>query len=52
MGILEVDITGTEQDKAWLLDYAEKVLLKRFEQEAIYIKFVGPFEVHVVEARG
>ena len=52
VGILEVDITGTEQDKAWLLDYAEKVLLKRFEQEAIYIKFVGPFEVHVVEARG
>ena len=49
VGILEVDIPNTEQDKAWLLDYAKKVLLERFEQEAMHIKFVGPFGVHVVE---
>jgi len=51
VGVLEVDIPDTEQDRTRLVEYAKRVLLQRFDQEAIYIKFVPFVEVRVVQAR-
>lgn len=38
--IFEVDIPDNEKDRDWLIDYIKGVLLKRFEQKAIYLKIV------------
>ncbi len=39
--ILEVDIPDTPQSRAWLKSYAREVLLERFRQRAIDIKYVA-----------
>jgi len=41
LAVLEVDIPDTEEARSWFKTYAEKVLMERFEQEAIYLKFYG-----------
>lgn len=41
LAMLEVDVPDTEESRAWLEAYAENVLMERFEQEAIYLKFYG-----------
>ncbi|MBI2901598.1 MAG: hypothetical protein HYY17_15550 [Planctomycetes bacterium] len=46
--LLEVDVPDTAAVRAWLKSYARDVLLKRFHQKAIYLKFVGPIERLVV----
>jgi hypothetical protein len=50
LGLVEVDIPDTVEARAWLESYAETVLLKRFRQDAIYLKFVGPVKTTEVTA--
>lgn len=45
---IEVDIPDDAAAKDWLARYAREVLIPRFEQEAIYIKIVGPIQVITV----
>lgn len=49
LAAVEVDIPNDADSRAWLENYARDVLLDRFKQEAIYIKFLGPIEVMTVE---
>ena len=44
MGAFEVDILDTEENRRWIKAYAKNVLLKRFRQDAIYLRFIGPVE--------
>lgn len=48
VNLVEVDIPNESSAKSWLIRYACDTMTRRFEQEAIYIKFVGPIEVQVV----
>ncbi|HEX9727360.1 MAG TPA: hypothetical protein VGA37_02505 [Gemmatimonadales bacterium] len=48
LAVLEVDIPEQSAAQRWLREYARDVLLPRFDQKAIYIKFVGPAEVTLV----
>jgi hypothetical protein len=47
--VLEVDVPDSAPSRTWLRSYAKKVLMKRFEQKAIYIKLVGPIEQIIVD---
>lgn len=42
--IFEVDIPDTDESRKWIKSYAKNVLLKRFRQDAIYLRFIGPIE--------
>lgn len=42
LAVLEVDIP--DDCRPWMKSYAKDVLLKRFDQEAIYLRFIGPIE--------
>ena len=44
MCAFEVDILDTEENRRWMKSYAKNVLLKRFRQDAIYLRFIGPIE--------
>lgn len=44
MCAFEVDMLDTEENKLWIKTYAKDVLLKRFRQDAIYLRFIGPVE--------
>jgi hypothetical protein len=44
-----VDVPDTAQSRTWLRAFAKKVLMRRFEQKAIYIKLVGPIEQIIVD---
>jgi len=44
MAVFEVDIPDTDESRKWIKSYAKDVLLKRFRQDAIYLKFIGPIE--------
>jgi hypothetical protein len=44
LALLEVDVPDTARSRSWLRRYAKTVLIERFEQDAIYLKFVGPVE--------
>ncbi len=48
LAFLEIDIPDTADARTWLQSYAKSVLTKRFQQEAIYLKFVGPVQTIVV----
>lgn len=48
LALVEVDLPDTHENRDWLVSYAKNVLLERFQQKAIYIKFVGPVEVETV----
>ena len=55
LGLLEVDAPDTAATREWFRAYARTVLLGRFRQKAIYLKFVGPVERLLVtdeEVRG
>ncbi len=41
LAMLEVDVPDTKETRAWLAAYAENVLIERFEQKTIYLKFYG-----------
>lgn len=41
LAALEVDVPDTPENRAWFEDWAFEVLLDRFQQDAIYLKFVG-----------
>lgn len=44
LALLEVDLPDTPETRKWMRFYAKDVLLKRFRQKTIYLKFVGPVE--------
>ena len=46
--LLELDMHDTKENRQWILRYAEKVLLKRFKQEAIYVRFVSGTESYLI----
>jgi hypothetical protein len=46
--LLEVDVPDTAEARDWLRGYARGVLLKRFRQKAIYLKFIGPVETLLI----
>jgi hypothetical protein len=48
LALLEVDMPDTAVAREWLRGYAQGVLLKRFRQKAIYLKFIGPVETLLV----
>jgi hypothetical protein len=48
LALLEVDVPDTAGAREWLRGYARGVLLKRFRQKAIYLKFIGPVETLLV----
>ncbi len=48
LALIEVDVPDTTESREWLRTYARDVLLERFRQKAIYLKFVGPVEHLVV----
>ncbi len=50
LALLEVDVPDTARSRSWLRRYAETVLSERFEQEAIYLKFVGPVETLAIRS--
>lgn len=48
IAVVEVDIWNNEASKEQLIEYARDILCKRFRQKAIYVKFLGPIDVEVV----
>lgn len=48
---IEVDIPDARAARSWLRRYAREALLRRFKQEAIYIRLIGPVQVVLVTAR-
>ncbi len=48
LALLEVDVPDTAEARDWLRGYARGVLLERFRQQAIYLKFIGPIETLLV----
>ncbi len=42
--VFEADISDTEENRRWLISYAKVILLKRFHQDAIFLKFISPVE--------
>lgn len=46
--VLEVDIPNEVAARNWIAQYARDTLIPRFEQEAMYIRFVGPIEVDLI----
>ncbi len=44
LALVEVDVPDTAETRAWLRAYARDVLRQRFQQKAIYLKFVGPVD--------
>lgn len=46
-----VDAPDSGASREWLRRYVKDVLMERFQQEAIYIKFVGPIEQMIVIQR-
>lgn len=48
MVLLEIDIADVPESRRWLESYARDVLLDRFQQRAIYVRFVGPIEATVI----
>jgi len=54
LALLEADVPDTAASRAWLHAYARDVLCPRFQQKAIYVKFVRPVEqliIHEEEIR-
>jgi len=49
LALIEVDVPDTADSREWLRAYARDVLLGRFRQKAIYLKFVGSVE-HLIVA--
>jgi len=48
LALLELDAPDTAETRDWLRTYARDVLLNRFRQKAIYLKFVRPVEQLIV----
>lgn len=48
LALLEVDVPDIAESRAWLRAYARDVLRVRFQQKAIYLKFVRPVEHLIV----
>jgi len=50
LALVEVDVPNTADSRAWLRTYAEQILCERFQQKAIYLKFVGPVDQLIVDS--
>ena len=46
--VIEIDMEDTAHFRKSLMDYVREVLLERFRQKAIYIKFIVPVDRLVV----
>lgn len=46
--LIEVDVPDAAESRVWLRAYARDVLCRRFQQKAIYLKFVGPVEQLII----
>lgn len=44
IGAFEVDMLDTHENRRWIKSYAKDILLKRFRQEAICLRFIGPID--------
>ena len=44
LALIELDVADTTESREWLRVYARDVLRERFQQKALYLKFVGPIE--------
>ncbi len=49
LALVEVDVPDTPESRQRLREYARDVMLPRFRQKAIYLKFVGPVEQLIVD---
>lgn len=47
--LLEFDIEDTVANRERVRTYAREVLKKRFQQKAIYVKWIGPVETWIVK---
>ena len=41
LAAFEIDVPDTPENRVWFEKWPEDVLLDRFKQDAIYLKFVG-----------
>ena len=48
LALIEVDVPDTDASRTWPRAYARDVLCRRFQQRAIYPKFVGPVEQLII----
>lgn len=48
LAVLEVDMEDTPANRTELRNYVRDVLIKRFRQKAIYVKWVGPVDTWVL----
>lgn len=48
LAAVEVDIPDDRRARSWLTTYVRKILLRRYRQEAIYVRLIGPIEVETV----
>lgn len=48
LALLELDAPDTAETRDWLRTYARDVLLNRFRQKAIYLKFIRPVEQLII----
>ncbi len=48
LALIEVDVPDTKESRERLRAYARDVVRERFQQKAVYLKFVGPVEHLVV----
>jgi len=44
LALLEVDVPDTDESRRWLRRYGQDILIKRFRQKAIYMKFIRQVE--------
>lgn len=49
---IEVDVPATKASRSWVRAYAKKTLLSRFQQDAIYIKWIRLVDVMEVRVTG
>lgn len=42
--ILEFDVVDNKENRDWVINYCKEILLERFKQEAIYVKFISRVE--------
>jgi len=48
LAVLEVLVEDTDENRRWFREYAGDVLVARFQQKAMCVKYVGPVEMLVV----
>lgn len=47
--LVEADVADSPENREWFKRYACEVLKPRFQQVAIYLKFIGPVDTFVIQ---